>query len=127
MAETGTIIDALRSIHDPCCRERGISVVDMGLVRSVSVTDGEARVELILTSGWCPFASTVLESVKDRVEALDGIRSASVEITWNEAWTMDRLSDDARKKLVFLPEPTAVGNKDAYIETYSPQYRIEGR
>jgi metal-sulfur cluster biosynthetic enzyme len=117
MAEAaGTIIDALRSVHDPCCRERGISVVDMGLVRSVSVEDGEAHVELILTSGWCPFAATVLDSVKKQVEGLEGIRSASVEITWNDAWTMDRLSDKARAALVFLPEPVAIQDRDAYIE-----------
>ena len=27
--------DALSEVYDPCCREKGISVVDMGLVRSV--------------------------------------------------------------------------------------------
>src|SRR3712207_8154352 len=40
--------------RSPCCREKGISVVDMGLLRSVAVHDGHARVELLLTSGWCP-------------------------------------------------------------------------
>src|SRR6266446_4866577 len=52
--------DALAGVYDPCCREKGISVLDMGLVRSVQVENGVARVELLLTSGWCPFAATVL-------------------------------------------------------------------
>ena len=52
--------DALAAVYDPCCQEKGISVVDMGLVRSVQVKDGVAKVELLLTSGWCPFAATVL-------------------------------------------------------------------
>jgi hypothetical protein len=26
------VLEALRSVYDPCCRERGISIVDMGLV-----------------------------------------------------------------------------------------------
>lgn len=126
MAESPTtIIDALRSLHDPCCRDRGISIVDMGLVRSVSVEDGRAHVELMLTSGWCPFAATVLQSVRERIEALGGIRSAEVEIVWDEAWTMDRLSDDARTKLVFLPDPAAVGDRDAYIEAHSSERRLE--
>ena len=57
------IVESLRGVHDPCCREKGISVVDMGLVRSVDVdADRHARVELLLTSGWCPFAARVLTS-----------------------------------------------------------------
>jgi metal-sulfur cluster biosynthetic enzyme len=55
-------LDALSEVYDPCCREKGISVVDMGLVRSVRENGGAVRVELLLTSGWCPFAARVLTS-----------------------------------------------------------------
>ncbi|HZA40865.1 MAG TPA: metal-sulfur cluster assembly factor [Actinomycetota bacterium] len=113
------IIDALRRVHDPCCAERGISVVDMGLVRSVSVEGGRAHVELMLTSGWCPFASKVIGSVKETVEELPHVDRAEVEVTWEEAWTIDRMSDDARAKLVFLPEPVAVANRDDYIAAHN--------
>ena len=58
--------DALAGVYDPCCREKGISVLEMGLVRSVQLEDGVAKVELLLTSGWCPFAATVLTQVKDQ-------------------------------------------------------------
>lgn len=109
------IIDALGSVYDPCCEERGISVVDMGLVRSIQIDENNVRVELVLTSGWCPFASRVLASVKERVEHLPQIERAEVDITWDEAWTMDRMSDDARAKLVFLPEPKAVSDRSEYI------------
>jgi metal-sulfur cluster biosynthetic enzyme len=109
------IIEALRRVQDPCCAERGISVVDMGLVRSVTIEDGRAHVELMLTSGWCPFASKVLGSVKQTIEDLPHIDRAEVEVTWEEAWTMERMSDDARAKLVFLPEPVAVPSRDDYI------------
>ena len=56
--------DALAGVYDPCCREKGISVLDMGLVRSVQVEGGVAKVELLLTSGWCQFAAGVLTEVK---------------------------------------------------------------
>ena len=68
--------DALAGVYDPCCREKGISVIDMGLVRSVEVEDGVAKVELLLTSGWCPFAATVLTQVKDQILRAPGIRDA---------------------------------------------------
>lgn len=111
------IVESLRAVHDPCCRERGISVVDMGLVRSVDVDveQRQARIELLLTTGWCPFAATVLESVEEAALAVDGIDGADVEVVWDEAWTMDRLSPEARAKLVFLPDPAEVVSRDQYV------------
>jgi metal-sulfur cluster biosynthetic enzyme len=113
--------DALAEVYDPCCREKGISVVDMGLLRSVTMTDGRARVELLLTSGWCPFASRVLTDVEEAIAAQPGIDSCEVEIVWDEAWTTDRLSASAVRKLRFLPDPTSVPNRDAYVAAHRPE------
>jgi metal-sulfur cluster biosynthetic enzyme len=109
------IREALSAVYDPCCAERGISVVDMGLLRSIDVTDGRARIELLLTSGWCPFAARVLDEVKQAAEAVPGVDAADVEIVWDEAWTTDRLSPEATRKLRFLPDPVAVTDRDAYL------------
>jgi metal-sulfur cluster biosynthetic enzyme len=111
--------DALAEVYDPCCREQGISVLDMGLVRSAGVVDGVAKVELLLTSGWCPFAATVLTQVKDQVLSQPGIDDADVSIVWDEAWTTDRLSPRARSILRFLPPPAAVPDRDAYIAAHT--------
>ena len=104
------IVDALRDVYDPCCQEKGISVVDMGLVRSASVTaDGNARVELLLTSGWCPFAARVVGDVRERVENVTGLVGAEIEIVWDEPWTTDRISEKGREALKssgFAPPPT---------------------
>jgi metal-sulfur cluster biosynthetic enzyme len=107
--------DALAEVYDPCCREKGISVVDMGLVRSVRVDRGRARIELLLTSGWCPFAATVLGQVERRILDEPGITGADVEVVWDEAWTTDRLSPRARGILRFLPPPAAVPDREGYI------------
>jgi metal-sulfur cluster biosynthetic enzyme len=113
-------VRALSEVYDPCCREKGISVVDMGLLRSVNVRDGHARVELLLTSGWCPFAARVLTDVEDALVAEPGVKSCEVEIVWDEAWTTDRLSESAARKLRFLPDPVAAGDRDAYIAEHTP-------
>jgi metal-sulfur cluster biosynthetic enzyme len=115
MAIPAWAVRALSDVYDPCCREKGISVVDMGLLRSVTVTGRHARVELVLTSGWCPFASRVLSDVEDAIVAQSGVESAEVEVVWDEAWTTDRLSASAARKLRLLPDPTAVPDRDAYI------------
>ena len=107
--------DALGEVYDPCCREKGLSVLDMGLVRSVRLDEGRARVELLLTSGWCPFAANVLTEVRERMLALPGVADADVEIVWDEAWTTDRLSERATSALRFLPPPSAVPDRDGYV------------
>jgi metal-sulfur cluster biosynthetic enzyme len=111
--------DALAEVYDPCCREKGISVLDMGLVRSAALVDGVAKVELLLTSGWCPFAATVLTQVKDQILSQPGIDEADVSIVWDEAWTTDRLSPTARSILRFLPPPAAVPDRDEYIAAHT--------
>jgi metal-sulfur cluster biosynthetic enzyme len=106
---TSEVMEALRSVHDPCCREKGLSVVDMGLVRSVDLDGDQARVELLLTTGWCPFAANLVGQISERVAALPGMTGTTVEIVWDEPWTTDRLSDKARHQLRFLPHPKEVG------------------
>jgi metal-sulfur cluster biosynthetic enzyme len=114
-------LDALADVYDPCCQEKGISVVDMGLVRSVHAErDGRVRVELLLTSGWCPFAARVLTDVRDRIAAQPGVDpdAVEVEVVWDEAWTTERLSAKARRMLRFLPPPSAVPDIDAYVAAH---------
>ncbi|WP_228282115.1 metal-sulfur cluster assembly factor [Rubrobacter tropicus] len=93
------VIRALGNCYDPCCRERGISVVDMGLVESIEIGDGSVRVALVLTSGWCPFAARLLEMVKEEVGAVPGVGEVDVEVVWDPAWTPERMSAGAREKL----------------------------
>jgi len=121
MSELPTWVrDELAGVYDPCCREKGISVLDMGLVRSVRVEDGVATVELLLTSGWCPFAAGVLTEVKEQILRAPGISDADVSIVWDEAWTTDRLSPRAQDILRFLPPPAAVADRDEYIRAHLP-------
>jgi metal-sulfur cluster biosynthetic enzyme len=106
---TAAVMEALASVYDPCCQEKGLSVVDMGLVRRVDLDGDQARVELLLTTGWCPFAANLVGQISERVAALPGMAGSTVEIVWDEPWTTDRLSDKARRTLRFLPHPKEVG------------------
>ena len=107
MTDTAAVVDALRAVADPCCRERGLSVVDMGLLRDVAVEGNAATVELLLTSGWCPFQVDLLSEVTAAVEAVDGIATADVRIVLDDVWSPDRLSERAHRALRFLPPPNA--------------------
>jgi metal-sulfur cluster biosynthetic enzyme len=113
-----SVRDVLSDVYDPCCRDKGISVVDMGLLHRAEVDHGTARVELMLTSGWCPFASAVLGDIEAAVRTIPGVDTATVELVWHEPWSPERLSDDARAKLRFLPDPATVADPASYAATH---------
>jgi metal-sulfur cluster biosynthetic enzyme len=90
---------ALDNCYDPCCQERRISVVDMGLIESIRIEDRRVSVEIVLTTGWCPFASRLLEMVEEEVGKLSGVDEVDVEVVWDPTWTPERMSEGAREKL----------------------------
>ncbi len=93
------VIRALDNCYDPCCQERKISVVDMGLIESIDIQGRSVRIEMVLTSGWCPFASRLLEMIQEEVGGLPGVDGVEVEVVWDPAWTPERMSAGAREKL----------------------------
>ena len=116
MTDRPAVIDALREVYDPCCADRGNSIVDMGVVEDVRVDGSHIAVDLVLTTGWCPFVASMSSAIPDRLKRLDGVESVDVKVVWDPVWTMDRLSDSAREKLA-MPleelEPYRVGRSAA--------------
>jgi metal-sulfur cluster biosynthetic enzyme len=93
------VIGALDNCYDPCCRDRKISVVDMGLIESIAIEDHRVEIEMVLTTGWCPFASRLLEMVTEEVGALPTVTDVDVDVVWDPTWTPERMSESAREKL----------------------------
>lgn len=93
------LIDALRDVFDPCCADRGVSIVDMGLVEDVRLQGSHVAVDLVLTTGWCPFVASMSSAIPDRLRKVEGVETVDVRVVWDPVWTMERLSDSARAKL----------------------------
>jgi len=93
------VMMALRDCYDPCCRDRGISVVDMGLIEDVRVNGANVYIDMLLTTGWCPFVANLYHMMEERVKQCEGVEDVKVQILWEPVWTMDRLSASARQAL----------------------------
>ena len=94
------VLEVLQACYDPCCKERAVSVVEMGLIQDVKVAgNGDVRIELLLTSGWCPFSAHLLQMIDQHVRAIQGVGEVETEIVWHTTWTPERLSPSARAKL----------------------------
>jgi metal-sulfur cluster biosynthetic enzyme len=101
------VIRALDNCYDPCCQERKISVVDMGLIESIDIDGRRVQIEMVLTTGWCPFASRLLEMIHEEVGALTAVDRVDVEVVWDPTWTPERMSAGAREKLTMPLEKLA--------------------
>src|SRR3954467_9177404 len=86
---------ALQDVHDP--EIPTISVVDLGVVRSVETGADSIRVELLPTFVGCPAIDVMRESVEHRLrEFADDV---SVGVSFSVPWTTERITDDGRAAL----------------------------
>src|SRR3989440_6186110 len=95
------VFEVLQTCYDPCCKERAVSIVELGLIQDVKVAENgrDVRVELLLTSGWCPFSTHLLQMIDQNVRAIEGVGEVDTEIVWNTVWTPERMTASAREKL----------------------------
>ena len=96
----GEIVMALKSIYDP---EIPVDIYELGLIYDVQLSDeGEAKVLMTLTSPNCPVAESLPTEVQEKVAEIEGITKASVQITFEPAWTKDMMSEEAKFELGML-------------------------
>ena len=93
-ASEADVVEALKTVCDP---EIMINVYDMGLIYNIEIRDnGDVFIAMTLTAPGCPVAGILPQQVADAVALVEGTGKVEVRIVWEPAWTMERLSDDAR-------------------------------
>lgn len=95
----GRVWDRLTDVLDPCScfTDEPVNIVDLGLVEGVTVDDGTARIELLLTSPGCTYLPYIERAVEDRVVGVDGIEAVAIEQITDEIWTRERMDHDVRE------------------------------
>jgi ring-1,2-phenylacetyl-CoA epoxidase subunit PaaD len=87
--------EALAAVPDP--EIPVISVVDLGVVRTVHVDGERVRVEFTPTFLGCPALDVMRTQMEDAVRALGG--APEVVVVSDEAWSTDRITPAGRAKL----------------------------
>jgi len=83
------LIEGLSGITDP---ELGYSVIELGLVREIKLTEQQAYVRMLLTTPFCPYGPSMLEETRKKVEQILDVPT-SIEFGM-EPWTPDMMEDD---------------------------------
>lgn len=86
----------LETVEDP---ELPITVTDLGLIRSVTVEGGRVRIRLVPTFSACPAIEVMRRDIRQKVLALGGVEEVSVDLNFEEPWTMARMSERGRARL----------------------------
>jgi FeS assembly SUF system protein len=95
---SAAVIDALRTVYDP---EIPVNIYDLGLVYALDVdaAKGQVHIAMTLTAPGCPVAQSFPDTVRDVVEAVEGVERAEVELVWEPPWSQDMMSEEARLQL----------------------------
>ena len=85
--------EGLSEIIDP---ELGMNIVQLGLVRNVEMKADHALVTMILTTPFCPYGPSMMESARKKAESLLGIKTKINygSETWDPTMMEDGIADD---------------------------------
>jgi ring-1,2-phenylacetyl-CoA epoxidase subunit PaaD len=86
---------ALAEIPDP--EIPTISLVDLGVVRDVSVENDRVRVEFTPTFLGCPALEVMRDQMAESIRALGG--EPDVQVILDDSWSTDRITPEGREKL----------------------------
>jgi len=86
------LVEPLRAklieIVDP---EIGLNVIQLGLIRQVSIANNEATVNVLLTTPFCPYGPAMLEMIKQK--ATEGLNMPVNLQLGTEPWDFSLMED----------------------------------
>lgn len=91
------IVDVLKTVYDP---EIPVDIWNLGMIYKIDVKDdGTVDVDMTFTAPSCPAADFILEDVRTKIEGVEGVKSANVNLVFEPAWDQSMMSDEARVEL----------------------------
>ena len=92
-----TVISVLKKIYDP---EIPVDIWTLHLIYGVEVDEeGNVKIVMTVTAPNCPVAEVLPAEVKNRIQAIMGVKNVDVELTFDPVWSIDMLSDEAKAEL----------------------------
>ena len=93
------IVDVLHTVYDP---EIPVNIYDLGMIYKVDVQEnGNVDLDMTFTSPSCHAADFILEDVRSKVESVEGVTSANVNLVFEPEWDQSMMSEEARVELGF--------------------------
>jgi ring-1,2-phenylacetyl-CoA epoxidase subunit PaaD len=114
--------DALAAIPDP--EIPVVSLVDLGVVRDVTVEGERVRVEFTPTFLGCPALEVMRDAMAERISELGG--EPEIDVVLDDSWSTDRITPAGREKLRaagFAPPAPREAGKPTLVQLTSAVFR----
>ncbi|MDD6507352.1 MAG: iron-sulfur cluster assembly protein [Prevotellaceae bacterium] len=93
------IVDVLKTVYDP---EIPVDIWNLGMIYRVDVKDDyTVEVDMTFTAPSCPAADFILEDVRTKIESLEEVKSATINLVFDPVWDQSMMSEEARVELGF--------------------------
>jgi len=122
MVTAEAVWEALEEIPDP--EIPIISLVDLGVIRDVTVEGARVRVELTPTFLGCPALEAMKRALEEKVASLGG--EPDVRVIQDDSWSTDRISAAGREKLReagFAPPAPRAAGATTLVQLQSKAFR----
>jgi|UniRef100_UPI0015B4FC4D FeS assembly SUF system protein len=94
------IVDVLKTVYDP---EIPVDIYNLGLIYRIDLhEDGILEVDMTLTAPNCPAADFIVEDVRTKLEGIEGVKDARVNLVFDPEWDKDMMTEEAKLELGFL-------------------------
>ena len=99
IASRAVIISALKAVQDP---ELMFDLYSLGLIYEIDQKEnGDVFILMTLTSPMCPVAGEMPMMVANAVSSVVGVGVVTVELTFEPAWTIEKVSEEIRLLMGF--------------------------
>lgn len=93
------IVDVLKTVYDP---EIPVNIYDLGMIYKIDVReDYTVDLDMTFTAPNCPAADFILDDVRTKIESLEQVKSANINLVFEPAWDQRMMSEEARVELGF--------------------------
>lgn len=93
------IVDVLKTVYDP---EIPVDIWNLGMIYKIEVNDdGTVDLDMIFTALNCPAADFIVEDVRTKLESVEGVKAANINLVFKPVWDQSMMSEEAKVELGF--------------------------
>lgn len=94
------IVSVLKNTFDP---EIPVNIYDLGLIYDIDIDENnKATITMTLTAPNCPLADQLVDEVRTKIKAINGISDAEVNLVFDPPWNQSMMSEEALLELGML-------------------------
>lgn len=93
------IVDVLKTVYDP---EIPVDIWNLGMIYKIEVNDdGTVDLDMTFTAPNCPAADFSVEDVRTKLESVEGVKAANINLVFEPVWDQSMMSEEAKVELGF--------------------------